>query len=484
MKGAEPLAGAAFSTAARLGADRTVVQLVRTTVEDTVVGADSAPGHARSDRFEIAVRVHRDGAVGVADGPLLDRHSVLDLTERAAELARASGAGRSVRPAQRPAPGNPQERVYRSPVAIDPFSLSPGERAEPLREARARALAVAGCTHAVVRASAYRRESMLLSSDGDRHHLESTQTGGWLTAAADGPSGPATRSYPDRTGRHDMGGWEHVHGLDLPGGAERAAREAVLLSRAKPCPSGTGPAVIDSSQLTLQIHESIGHPLELDRILGWELDYAGGSFVGLTDVGHLAYASDQVTVVADPVSGRGVGSMPWDDEGTPTAVTPLIDRGLLVGLLSSTTSTAAAGLPSAPGSARTEGAGLPLVRMTNINLQPGSGSLGDLLSDMGDGLLISGNQSFSIDDDRDRFHFSCELAWRVRGGRLVEPLRAPRYHGRTLDFWRSCQRVAGAEEWAMHSVTFCMKGNPIQTARVGHGAAPALFSEVSYGSWE
>ncbi|HLL32782.1 MAG TPA: TldD/PmbA family protein, partial [Streptomyces sp.] len=387
-------------------------------------------------------------------------------------------------PARHPAPAEPEERSYRGPVAVDPFALSPGERAEPLREARARALAVPGCTHAVARASAYRRDSRLLSSDGGRLRLELTQAGGWVSAGADGPSGPATRSYPERTGRHDQGGWEHVLALDLPGGAERAAREAVLLSRAKPCPSGTGPVVIDSSQLTLQIHESIGHPLELDRILGWELDYAGGSFVGLPDVGHLAYASDQVTVVADPVSGRGVGSMPWDDEGTPTAVTPLIDRGRLVGLLSSATSTAAAGLPPAPGSARTEGAGLSLVRMTNINLQPGSGSLEDLLSDLGDGLFLRGNQSFSIDDDRDRFHFSCELAWRVRGGRLVEPLRAPRYHGRTLDFWRSCRRVAGPEEWAMHSVTFCMKGNPIQTARVGHGAAPALFSEVSYGSWE
>ncbi|MGX0106140.1 TldD/PmbA family protein [Kocuria palustris] len=242
--------------------------------------------------------------------------------------------------------------------------------------------------------------------------------------------------------------------------------------------------MIDSGQLTLQIHESIGHPLELDRILDWELDYAGGSFVDLEDVGRLKYASDQVNVVADPVSGRGVGSMPWDDEGTPTAVTPLIEQGVLVGLLSSATSTAAAGLPPAPGSARAAGAGLPLVRMTNINLQPGAGSLADLLSDMGDGILLNGNQSFSIDDDRDRFHFSCEMAWRVRGGRLVEPFRTPRYHGRTLDFWRSCQRVAGPEEWAMHSVTFCMKGNPIQTARVGHGAAPALFSAVAYGTSE
>lgn len=483
MSTAEALAGHAFTTAARLGADRTVVHVVRTTVEDTVVDSDAAPRQERSDRFDIAVRVHRDGAVGVADGPLLGRRNVSDLTERAVELARTGGAGRSVRPAE-PVPDRNQERMYRNPVRIDPFALSLSERAEPLRAARDRALAVPGSVAAVAKASAYRRDSTLLSSDGDAQHLVLTQTGGFVSVTADGPSGPATRTWPERTGRHDMGGWELVHVLDLPGGAARAAQEAALLSRARPCPSGTGPVVIDSSQLTLQIHESIGHPLELDRILGWELDYAGGSFVSPADVGRLAYASDQVTVVAAPVSGRGVGSMPWDDEGTPTAVTPLIDRGVLVGLLSSATSTAAAGLPAAPGSARTAGAGLPLVRMTNINLLPGTGSLEDLLSDMGDGVLLNGNRSFSIDDDRDRFHFSCEMAWRVRGGRRVEPLRAPRYYGRTLDFWHSCERVAGPEEWALHSVTFCMKGNPIQTARVGHGTSPALFSEVSYGALE
>ncbi|MCP3801913.1 TldD/PmbA family protein [Allokutzneria sp. A3M-2-11 16] len=475
MDSAERIAAAAFSAARRNGAAHTVVHLDATTEETTGAEAASAVRHTRREQREVGVRVHRDGAVGLAYGVVFDQAGVVDLAERACLLARRP------RSEQAEPPPMTLVRSYRTPVLVDPDAVSPAEREELAQETVSRALA-AGCDHAAVEISVHRRETRLLSSAGGDLVRESIQTGGWVRATADGPSGPGVRTYPERTGRHAAAGWEHVLGLGLPAGAERAAREAVLLSRARPCPEGEGSVVIDSSQLALQIHESIGHPLEQDRVLGWEIDYAGDSFVSAADVGSLAYGSEHVSVVADP-TGTGIGAMPWDDEGTPTRPAPLIDRGVLVGLLSSESVAAAARTPLAAPSARTEGAALPLVRMTNVNLLPGSGSQEDLLSSMGNGILLCGNRSFSIDARREEFHFTCELAWRVRGGEKVEPLRNPRYHGRTLDFWRSCEKVAGADEWAMHSVTFCMKGNPVQIARVGHGASPALFSAVRYGSF-
>ncbi|MER6408640.1 TldD/PmbA family protein [Streptomyces viridosporus] len=476
MTRARRLAAAAFRAAGRNGADHTVVHF-DTTADETTRAAAPGAGHTRNERREAGVRVYRGGAVGVAYGTVDDASGLTELAERACLLAQRPPG--ETAPTHRPP--EPAVRTHRTPVTVDPAAVTVTERQELAREAVARALAMPGCDHAEAELSVHRRTTHLLFDDGGDLVKEAVQTGGWARATADGPSGPGVRTYPERTGRHASAGWEHIEALRLSDGAAAAAREAVLLARARLCPEGAGPVVIDSSQLALQLHESVGHPLEEDRILGWESDYAGGSFVTLQDVGHLAYGSEHVSVVADP-TGTGVGATPWDDEGTPTAAAPLIERGTLVGLLSSRSVAAASGQPLTAAGARAEGAALPLVRMTNVNLLPGSGTEQDLLDTMGEGLLLSGNHSFSIDAHREVFHFTCELAWRIRGGQRVEPLRSPRYHGRTLDFWRSCARVAGPEEWTMHSVTFCMKGQPVQTARVGHGAAPALFSHVRYGS--
>ncbi|WP_373453720.1 metallopeptidase TldD-related protein [Rhodococcus sp. 06-235-1A] len=232
----------------------------------------------------------------------------------------------------------------------------------------------------------------------------------------------------------------------------------------------------------MQIHESIGHPLEIDRIHGREADYAGGSFVQPSDVGRLQYGSPVVNVFGS-ASGLGVGTLGWDDDGYAVSSGALITGGVLTGLIGASKSVDSEQSPGIAQSSasRSDGAALPLVRMANVDLQPGEGSTDDLLTEMGSGLLLLGNRSFSIDADRRRFHFACEGAWRISNGQRVEMLRAPGYQGSTLPFWRSCVKVAGAAEWQTHSVTFCVKGDPRQRARVGHGAAPALFDAVSYG---
>ena len=462
------LSDGALLAAQRSGARSARVRLTETRSERIEMTGECAVRRQADRVREIGISVVVGRRSGYAYGPLWGAASVTDLAERACALARSGPLAMASAPVG--------TRTHRSASRIDPFTLAVAERAEPLRAAAARAGTVAGVRTAVGRAESYRRITQLATSDGGRLVSEVTQTGAWLEAIAEGVAGAGARSYPQRAGRHATAGWEHVLDLDLPGNAERTGQEAVLIGNARRCPDYTGPVLIDTAQMTMQVHESIGHPLELDRILGWELDYAGGSFVRLTDVGSLVYAAEPVSVTADPVSGPGVGTMPWDDDGIPVTPTPLIANGLLVGVLGGAGAHAMG--VTAGASARAEGSAVPLVRMSNVNLEPGSGSTADLLSELDNGIYLCGNRSFSIDDNREQFGFGCELAWRVRRGVLVEPLRAAGYTGRTLDFWRSCHRVAGPGEWLMNSVTFCAKGIPVQTMRVGHGVAPALFGRV------
>nr|CAA55755.1 lmbI [Streptomyces lincolnensis] len=319
MTRARRLAAAAFRAAGRHGARHTVVHF-DTTAEETTRAAGPSSGHTRQERREAGVRVYATARWEFLR-PRRRRERLAGLAERACLLAQRSPGDKA--PPHRPP--EPTARTHRTPLAVDPAAVAVAEREELASEAAARALAVPGCDHAEAELSVHRRTTHLLFADGGDLAKESVQSGGWVRATADGPSGPGIRTYPERTGRHASAGWEHIAALRLPDGATTAAREAVLLSRARPCPEGAGPVVIDSSQLALQLHESVGHPLEEDRILGWEADYAGGSFVTLQTWAP-RYGSEHVSVVADP-TGTGAGATPWDDEGTPTAAAPLIERG-------------------------------------------------------------------------------------------------------------------------------------------------------------
>jgi TldD protein len=239
--------------------------------------------------------------------------------------------------------------------------------------------------------------------------------------------------------------------------------------------------VLDSGQVELQIHESIGHPVELDRVLGMEEAYAGSSFVRPEDRGRLRYASDLVSITADASLPGGLGSFGWDDEGVPAQRTPIIVDGVFQDFISSRETASVIGVPSS-GAMRADGwQNLPLIRMTNISIEPREGTLADIIADTEDGLFMSTNTSWSIDDKRVNFQFGCEVAWRIRGGKLVEMYRNPNYTGITTEFWGSCDAVGGREDWTLWGTPNCGKGQPGQVARVGHGASPARFRNVRIG---
>jgi TldD protein len=239
--------------------------------------------------------------------------------------------------------------------------------------------------------------------------------------------------------------------------------------------------ILDGSQMALQIHESIGHPIELDRILGTEASYAGTSFLKPEMVGHFKYASDVVNIVADATYPGGLGTFGYDDEGIKAQRVPIITQGILVDLLTSRETAQNLGKES-NGTMRADGWNrIPLIRMTNINLEPGEWTLEQMIRDTEEGLFLTTNRSWSIDDRRINFQFGTEIGWEIKNGELGERVKNPTYTGITPQFWNSCDAVANRDHWQMWGTPNCGKGEPGQVAHVGHGAAPARFRNVQVG---
>jgi TldD protein len=231
----------------------------------------------------------------------------------------------------------------------------------------------------------------------------------------------------------------------------------------------------------LQVHESVGHPTELDRVYGTEASYAGTSFLKPHDLGSLRYGSELMNITADPTTPGGLGSFAFDDEGVPAELTPVVEAGLLTGFLTSRETAALIGTGNG-GSMRADGWNrMPLVRMTNLHLEPGEGTLEDLLADVDDGVYMETNRSWSIDDKRLNFQFGTQIAWEIKRGKLGRMLRDATYTGITPQFWGSLDAVAGRESWRLYGLTNCGKGQPGQSAHVSHGAAPARFRNVQVG---
>jgi TldD protein len=395
----------------------------------------------------------------------------------AVDVARASGHVRGERGRARLDDTPPASGSYVTPHLRDPLEVPLAEKVDHLLAAAAAAKEAQGLSFVEVVTDAYRRRIAFRSTAGARIEQTIVQVGGGLHAWAVGGGEAQVRCYPNSyRGQFVTGGWEAVLALDLPHHAFDTARDAVALLDAPDLPYvEDATVVIDSSQVALQVHESIGHPLELDRILGMERAYAGTSFVDVDDRGSLQYGSPLVTVTADATTPGGLGTFGYDDEGVPATATDLIREGKLVGFLSSRETAAELGERSG-GTARADSWGtIPLIRMSNVSLAPGDGDLESIVADTTDGFLLVTNRSWSIDDRRHNFQFGCEVAYEVKNGQRGRLYRNSSYAGRTVDFWRSCDALGGPADWQVWGVPNCGKGEPAQNARVGHGASTGRF---------
>jgi TldD protein len=465
-------AGAGYADA-RFGSDET---------ESLSVKNQEMEGVSRSSSQGVGIRVLVDGYWGFA----ATARSLPEDIERAAgqAVAIARAASRLPMDPVRLAEVEPVRATWATDIKEDPFAVPLEQKVALLMEASAGMQAVQGVTFGEASIDSYRRRTAFASSEGAAIDQTIVHCGAGIEATAVAGGEMQRRSFPNSfRGDVRAAGYEHIRSLGLPGHAERVATQAVELLSAPECPSMTTDLILDASQVALQVHESIGHPIELDRVLGMEEAYAGTSFLTIPDRGRLRYGSPSITVVADATIPGGLGTFAYDDEGVPAQRVPIITEGIFENFISSReTAPILGGGTTSTGAMRADGWGhLPLIRMTNINLEPGEGTLDDLIGDTKDGIYMETNVSWSIDDKRVNFQFGCEVAWRIRDGRLSELYRNPNYTGITTEFWGSCDAVAGREAWDLWGTPNCGKGQPGQGAHVGHAASPARFRGVQVG---
>jgi TldD protein len=444
-------------------------------------------GHASdAESLGIGIRVIADGAWGFAASEDLRRESVDATAARAVDIARASARVKQYD--LRLAPEQAYVDDWTTPFQMDPFTVSVEQNIDLLLAVDRKLRSVEGVTLAEGWLSFRRCEQWFYSSIGSDIHQTKYVTGCGYAAYSFANNEIQKRSYPNSFGgQYQNKGYELIDEWKLVENARRIGEEAVALHKAAQCPEGRFTIILDSSQLGLQIHESVGHPIELDRVLGMEANFAGTSFLTTDKLRTLRYGSNLVNVVADATldHGPGLGTFKYDDEGVPAQLTPIITNGLFTGYLSSRETAPAIGESRSNGTMRAEGWNrIPLIRMTNISILPGDKPLTfeQLVSSTDAGIYMQTNRSWSIDDKRYNFQFGTEIGWEIKGGKLGRMLKNPSYSGITTDFWNSMDAICSRDQWVLWGTPNCGKGQPMQTMGTGHGASPARFRDVQVGS--
>jgi TldD protein len=428
----------------------------------------------------VGVRVLVGNGWGFAASSDISEPSLRAAAQRALEVAAASNIATTRKVVLSEI--EPHTASWASRYEIDPWSI-PLERkiehllgaTEPMR-GDPRIHQVSG------ELSCYQQEKVFASSVGSYIEQTTTEMGGGIEAVAISEGEFQRRTYPNPFGGDFQAeGWEFIERLEMGKKALQIRDEALALLAAPKAPAGRFDLIVGSAQLALQVHESCGHPTELDRAMGLEISLAGGSFLQPNMLGTFRYGSPLVNIVADATIPGSIGSFGFDDDGVPAQRFHLIEGGIFVGYLTGRDTAPEIGR-SSNGTVRAETAArIPIIRMTNINLEPGATPLEEIIADTKRGIYVDTNKSWSIDDLRLNFQFGCEVAYEIADGKLGRMLKNPLYTGNTPEFWRACDAVSDRASWQIWGLPNCGKGDPMQTMRVAHGAPAARFRNVEMG---
>ncbi len=478
------IAARALNIAQVRGASYADIRVVTRLTQHIAVknGIIEALGQDESQGF--GVRVIVNGAWGFASSARLEGQELERVVSLAIAIARASALtktrdvnlGASVE----------TKGSYSTPIKIDPFMVSMSEKINTLMKADAEMRRVKGVKVARGEMMFIRENKIFASTEGALVDQEIVESGCGISALATNlESGEVQiRSYPNSVGRHQQTrGYEFIQEQKLAENASRVAEEAVALLSAAQCPSYDATTVVlDSSQVALQVHESCGHPIELDRVLGAEAAFAGTSFLTPEKLGNFRYGSEVVNITADATIPGGLGTFGFDDEGVPAQKTDIVRNGLFVGYMTSRETAQELKLGASNGTMRADGWNrTPIIRMTNVSLMPGTWDVNDLIAATDDGIWMETNRSWSIDDRRLNFQFGTEMAWEIKGGKKTRMLKNATYTGITPQFWGACDAVGNEASWVVWGTPNCGKGQPPQVAHTGHGASPARFRNVRVG---
>ncbi len=478
------LTGRALNMAQQRNASYADVRIVERVTQRIAVKNGQVQALEQDESLGFGVRVIVNGAWGFASSSRLDAKEVERVVMQAVSIAKASALTKG-RDANIGAPVV-SKGLYETPIKINPFTISLDEKIGLLMKADEEMRRVKGVKVARGELAFVRENKEFASTEGSTFKQEIVETGcGIVAMATDLQTGEVqVRSYPNAGGRHQQTrGYEFILDHKLAENAGRVAEEAVALLQAEQCPSYDAMTIIlDGSQMALQVHESCGHPIELDRVLGAEAAFAGTSFLTPDKLGRFRYGSEVVNITADATIPSGLGTFGWDDEGVPAQKTDIVKNGLFVGYLTSRETAQELKLGASNGTMRADGWNrMPIIRMTNVSLLPGTWDVNDLIADTDDGIWMETNRSWSIDDKRLNFQFGTELAWEIKGGKKTRMFKNATYTGITPQFWNSCDAVGNEKSWIVWGTPNCGKGQPPQVAHTGHGASPARFRNVRVG---
>lgn len=436
-----------------------------------------------SESIGFGIRVLFKGCWGFASSSVITADEIRKVALQAVKIARSSSMVM-----KHPVKLSPVKIIkdkYISPFEIDPFKVPLEQKLEHLFKVSEIMTSYKEIKVAEAGMSFYKHKKTFASSEGSFIEQEFIKSGAGMQVFAINDNDMQIRSYPANCGGDfRCSGYELIDSLKLAENADRISQEAIMLLKAEQCPSGEKTVIIDSNQLAIQIHESIGHPVEFDRVLGTEASFAGTSFLSQDKLNKLVYGSSIINVFSDATIPDAFGSYAYDDEGIQSKRFPIIKNGLFTGFLTSRETADILGEESNGSMKAASWNYLPLIRMPNINLEPGDWKLENLISDVDDGIYFCTNKSWSIDDKRWNFQFSTEIAWEIKNGKLGKIFKNPTYTDNSVHFWNSCDAICNRDYWHIWGVPNCGKGQPIQIGHVGHGASPARFRNVKTGVLE
>ncbi|HEY9830354.1 MAG TPA: TldD/PmbA family protein [Stenomitos sp.] len=432
------------------------------------------------------VRVLLDGAWGFAASPYKTPAEVERIVALAVEIAQGSRLSQQTR--VQLAPVQAYSDTYITPIETDPFTVSITEKADLLLHLNEQLLRYSddGIKKAYSFLRFAREDKTFASTEGSliQQTIYRSYPGFGCTAIANGDAQERNYERPPLNI-----GYEHINSADLLSQVERVAEEAIEKVYAPKGPSGIRTTLIlKPTNLWLTIHESVGHPTELDRVYGYESNFAGTSFATTDQLGKLQYAAPCVNFRADRTQPGGRGTMGYDDEGVPSQSWHLVKDGLLVDYLTDRETAYRLGRSSSNGSAYADSwSSLPMVRIPNLGLEPGpdggshTATLQEMIADTEDGILIDGVGSFSIDQQRRNFQFGGDAFWKVEKGKVVGMLKDVTYHAMTTDFWNSVDAIGPASEWQQCGTNICGKGEPMQLAQMSHACVPVRVRDIQIG---
>lgn len=475
------LASKAIEVAQKHKADFGDIRIIEERRQD--LGVKNGEIAALTDQTTLGygIRVLAGGAWGFASGSVMTERAIADTTLKAIAIAKASRllmAGR-VRLAHEPA----YHDFWQTPFLKDPFTVPVETKLDLMFRLDAVLRKDKKIRSAASEMRFIRERQWHMTTDGSRIEQVLLHSGACCTATAVHNGDVQLRGYPCSHGGQTLsGGWEVIEAMDLPAHAGRVRDEAVALLSAPACPAGVKDLIISGNQLALQIHESVGHASELDRVLGYEESYAGSSFATTEKLGKFRYGSPIVNLVADATLPGGLATAGYDDDAVKAQRWHIVKDGVLSGYMTNREFCGKIGKERSWGSCRADGfSNIPITRICNLSLMPGTTPLEQLVGEVRDGIVLENNVSWSIDQKRLNFQFGCEIGWLIKNGKKTKMVKNPTYQGITPEFWGSCDAIADHRDWRLWGVANCGKGQPGQTAMMCHGSSPARFRKVKIG---